>query len=52
MENTPKTRTPRAGSFRSGGRHHLVTVGGIIPLRRATSSRYRGRHRSESAHGP
>jgi transposase len=24
-------------------------VGGIIPLRRATSSRYRGRHRSESA---
>src|SRR5258707_3455870 len=34
---------PRAGLFRSGGRHHLVMVGGIIPLWRATSSRYDGR---------
>src|SRR4030088_3760890 len=25
---------PRAGLFRSGGRHHLVMVGGIISLRR------------------
>src|SRR5258707_10138946 len=25
---------PRAALFRSGGRHHLVMVGGIIPLRR------------------
>src|SRR3981189_371481 len=40
---------PRAASFRSGGRHHLVMVGGIIPLRRATSSRYDGRLGQESA---
>src|ERR1019366_5951807 len=40
---------PRAGLFRSGGRHHLVMVGGIIPLRRATSSRYDGRLEQESA---
>jgi hypothetical protein len=40
---------PRAGSFRYGGRHYLVMVGGIIPLRRATSSRYDGRLRQESA---
>src|SRR5579864_5256522 len=35
----PRSR-PRAGSFRYGGRHYLEMVGGIIPLRRATSSRY------------
>src|SRR6266404_2506124 len=40
---------PRAALFRSGGRHHLVMVGGIIPLRRATSSRYDGRLGQESA---
>src|SRR5208283_3122472 len=40
---------PRAGSFRSGGRLHLVMAGGIIPLRRATSSRFGGRLRKESA---
>jgi hypothetical protein len=40
---------PRAGLFRSGGRHHLVMVGGIIPLQRATSSRYDGRLEQESA---
>src|SRR5258708_10402319 len=40
---------PRAALFRSGGRHHLVMVGGIIPLRRATSSRYKGRLGQESA---
>src|SRR5216684_235386 len=40
---------PRAGSFRYGGRHYLVMVGDIIPLRRATSSRYDGRLRQESA---
>src|SRR5712691_6630931 len=40
---------PRAALFRSGGRHHLVMVGGIIPLRRATSSRYHGRLGQESA---
>src|ERR1035437_7667258 len=40
---------PRAALFRSGGRHHLVMVGGIIPLRRATSSRYDGRLEQESA---
>src|SRR3954470_17136151 len=40
---------PRAGLFRSGGRHHLVMVGGIIPLWRATSSRYDGRLEQESA---
>jgi hypothetical protein len=40
---------PRAGLFRSGGQHHLVMVGGIIPLRRATSSRYDGRLEQESA---
>src|SRR6202035_975340 len=40
---------PRAGLFRSGGRHHLVMVGGIIPLRRATSSRFDGRLAQESA---
>src|ERR1700675_2704187 len=34
---------------RAGGRHHLVMVGGIIPLRRATSSRYDGRLGQESA---
>ena len=34
---------PRAASFRSGGRHHLVMAGGIIPLRRATLSRFGGR---------
>ena len=42
-------KKPRAASLRSGGRHHLVSVGGIIPLRRATSSRFGGRHRQESA---
>src|SRR5664280_897951 len=41
---------PRAALFRSGGRHHLVMVGGIIPLRRAPSSRYDGRLEQESAH--
>src|SRR5258708_23354893 len=40
---------PRAALFRSGGRHQLVMVGGIIPLRRATSSRYDGRLGQESA---
>src|ERR1700736_6519088 len=40
---------PRAGLSRSGGRHHLVMVGGIIPLRWAQSSRYGGRLRPESA---
>ncbi|HXQ07877.1 MAG TPA: hypothetical protein VN831_24400, partial [Bradyrhizobium sp.] len=40
---------PRAALFRSGGQHHLVPVGGIIPLRRATSSRYDGRLGQESA---
>src|SRR6266850_572491 len=40
---------PRAALFRSGLRHHLVMVGGIIPLRRATSSRYDGRLGQESA---
>ena len=40
---------PRAALFRSGGRHHLVMVGGIIPLRRATSSRFDGRLGQESA---
>src|SRR5450830_2062610 len=40
---------PRAGLFRSRGRHHLVMVGGIIPLRRATSSRYDERLGQESA---
>src|SRR5664279_2733114 len=40
---------PRAALFRSGGRHHLVMVGGIIPLRRVTSSRYDGRLGQESA---
>ena len=40
---------PRAGLSRYGGRHHLVMVGGIIPLRRATSSRYDGRLGQESA---
>src|SRR5665647_1612293 len=40
---------PRAALFRSGGRHHLVMVGGIIPLQRATSSRYDGRLEQESA---
>src|SRR5712664_3345620 len=40
---------PRAALFRSGGRHHLVMVGGIIPLRRATSSRYDGWLGQESA---
>jgi uncharacterized membrane protein YidH (DUF202 family) len=38
-----------AGLSRSGGRHHLVTTGGIIPLRRAQSSRYGGQLRPESA---
>jgi hypothetical protein len=38
---------PRA-AFR-GGRHHLVMVGGIIPLRRATSSRNGGRLGQEPA---
>lgn len=41
------TRYPRAGLSRYGGRHHLVMTGGIIPLRRARSSRYGGRLRSE-----
>src|SRR5260221_5177210 len=40
---------PRAALFRSGGRHHLVMVGGIIALRLATSSRYNGRLGQESA---
>src|ERR1700704_6145281 len=40
---------PRAASSRAGGRHHLVMVGDIIPLRRATSSRNRGRLRQEPA---
>src|SRR4051812_20680984 len=40
---------PRAALFRSGGRHHLVMVGGIIPLRRAASSRYDGGVWQESA---
>ena len=48
MANCSNCR-PRAASFRSGGRHHLVMVGGIIPLRRATSSRYDGRLGQESA---
>src|SRR5437879_13503959 len=43
---------PRAALFRSGGRHHLVMVGGIIPLRRATSSRYAGRLGQVSAFCP
>src|SRR5712664_4265428 len=43
---------PRAGLSRYGGRHHLVMVGGIIPLRRATSSRYDGRLGQESAAQP
>ena len=43
---------PRAALFRSGGRHHLVMVGGIIPLRRATSSRSNGRLGQESANSP
>src|SRR5260370_2856541 len=42
----------RAALFRAGGRHHLVMVGGIIPLRRATSSRYDGRLEQESARRP
>ena len=32
----------RAALFRSGGRHNLIMVGGIIPLRRATLSGYDG----------
>jgi FkbM family methyltransferase len=40
---------PRAGLSRYGGRHHLVMVGDIIPLRRATSSRHDGRLGQESA---
>jgi hypothetical protein len=39
----------RLASFRSGGRHHSVPVGGIIPFRWATSSRYDGRLGQESA---
>jgi hypothetical protein len=51
---TPSLRAWRivtdwAALFRSGGRHHLILVGGIIPLRRATSSRFGGRLRQESA---
>src|SRR5208283_2651800 len=41
--------SPRAGLSRSGGRHHIVLVGDIIPLRRARSSRFGGRLQSESA---
>ena len=40
---------PRAGLSRYGGRHHLVMVGDIIPLRWATSSRFGGRLGQESA---
>lgn len=47
--NASEYGNPRAGSFRFGGRDYLVLMGGIIPLRRAASSRYDGRIRQESA---
>src|SRR5260370_31405278 len=45
----PRHSRPRAGVFRSGGRHHLVMVGGIIPLRRAATDRFNMGRWEESA---
>ena len=41
-------KKPPSALFLSGWRHHLILVGGIIPLPRATSSRFGGRLRQIS----